>query len=57
MTVKHFKAFFFTSKKALGLVLIIYLNRAIQVLNVSFKQFATNSLSIPSAHEIVLKQR
>lgn len=57
MTVRHLRAFFFTSKNALGLVLIIYLNKAIQVLKVSFKQLATSSLSIPSAHEIVLKQR
>ncbi len=57
MTVKHLRAFFFTSKKAFGLVWIIYLNKAIHVLNVSSKQLDTSSLSIPSAQEMVLKHR
>jgi hypothetical protein len=57
ITVKHLRAFFFTSKNAFGFVLIIYLKSAIHVLKVSFKQPATNSLSMPSAQEMVLKHK
>jgi hypothetical protein len=56
ITVKHFNAFFLISKKDRGLVYIICKNRDIQELNVSDKHASTRSLSIPSAHDTVLKQ-